>query len=241
MAFHGNGEQYYDVLVEHVGACAVTIPSLDEPGNAMEVLNYVSGILLTGSFSNIHPDNYGAPDQGEARFFDRARDKSSFAIINHALSSGIPILGICRGLQEFNVAMGGTLHQSLQKVPGRDNHRSDENLPLPEQFHPAHTITIEPDGVLKSIFDHNSAMVNSSHMQGVDRLADGLKIEATSDDGTIEAVSVEGSKNFALAVQFHPEWRTSSSPLYSAIFSAFADAISSYRSGLEKRRTASAL
>lgn len=241
MCFHGNGQQYYDAVVDHAGASAITIPSLDDPANALAVLDHVSGVLLTGSFSDIHPETYGAePDAGHSGFFDRARDKSSVAVISHSISTGIPLLGICRGLQELNVAMGGTLHQILHTVSGRDDHRSDESLPLPEQFLPAHPITIESDGVLASIADSidgkRRVTVNTSHAQGIDRLGEGLRVEATSDDGTIEAVSVDTAANFALAVQFHPEWNIGTSPLYRALFEAFGRAVSAYHESTAAHR-----
>lgn len=225
IVFHGNAEQYYDAVVSHTGASCCTIPSLEHIDNALSVVDHLDGILLTGGSSNIHPSSYGVSEVTDFRFFDPLRDNSSFAIIRKALDEGIPLFGICRGLQELNVALGGTLHQSLEKIPGRMNHRSDETAALPEQFHPSHEITIHPGGVLASLVKEDSVVTNSAHMQGIDRLADGLRVEATAEDETIEAVSVEHASGFALAVQFHPEWYVSKTPFYKSLFDAFSAAV----------------
>lgn len=228
LVFHGNAQQYYDAVVSYTGACCCTIPSLEDTSHALGVLDNVDGILLTGGSSNIHPSAYGVDKATDFRFFDPLRDRSTFAIIEKSLKKGIPLFGICRGLQELNVALGGTLHQALQKVPGRMNHRSDESAPLEEQFHPVHEISIRSGGLLSSITGEERVMTNSAHMQGIDRLADKLRVEATTEDGTIEAVSVIDAESFALAVQFHPEWYISDTPFYKELFDAFSAAISDF-------------
>ncbi|HZP88526.1 MAG TPA: gamma-glutamyl-gamma-aminobutyrate hydrolase family protein [Burkholderiales bacterium] len=223
---HGNAQQYYDAVVNHVGATVVTIPSLPDHRNALEFLDHVDGVLLTGGTSNIHPSAYGKDVVHVEDLFDPLRDASSFAIIRECVARAIPLFGICRGAQEMNVAFGGTLHERVHEVPGKRDHRADETKPLREQFGDAHEIEIQPGGVLEQIFGRDTrAKVSSAHTQAIDRLADRLRIEALSDDGVIEAVSVKDAKAFALAVQFHPEWHADRNPLYAALFAAFAKAV----------------
>lgn len=222
---HGNAQQYYDAVVQHVGATVVTIPSLPDPANAIEFLDHVDGVLLTGGTSNIHPSAYGKDVVHVEDLFDPLRDASSFAIIRACIARGIPLFGICRGAQEMNVAFGGTLHERLHELPGKRDHRADETRPLREQFAEAHEITIEADGVLAQLLPERRYTVSSAHTQAIDRLADRLQVEATSDDGVIEAVSVKDANAFALAVQFHPEWHADRHPLYAALFAAFAEAV----------------
>jgi putative glutamine amidotransferase len=225
MSFHGNGKQYMDAIAHFTDASCCTIPALDSTENALAVLDHVDGVLLTGGTSNIHPRFYQDTLKCEYSFFDEARDRNSFAIIRKALDQGIPMFGICRGIQEINVALGGTLHQELHEIPGKMDHRSNVHDPLPEQFHSAHEININPGGILRAIAGADSVMVNSSHMQAIDRLADGLLVEATSEDRTIEAISVKNSPAYSLAVQFHPEWHVSDTPFYMALFQAFSEEV----------------
>ncbi len=222
MLFHGNGQQYMDAIAAYTGASCCTIPALDSTDNALAVLDHLDGVLLTGGTSNIHPSFYNESLQTDYTFFDESRDSNSFAIIRKALEQGIPMFGICRGIQEINVALGGTLHQEVHKIPGYVDHRSNAHVPLPDQFHLAHEIDIRSGGVLRDIAGADSVMVNSSHMQAIDKLAEGLFVEATSADGTIEATSVKDSPAYSLAVQFHPEWHTADTPFYMALFEAFA-------------------
>lgn len=228
LLFHGNGQQYYDAVIAYSGVAAVTLPCLPAPDNADAVLEHLDGLLLTGSFSHVHPETYGDSPQIDSGFYDLARDRTSLPLIRAAVDRGLPVFGICRGLQEFNVAFGGTLHQALHAVAGRLDHRSDEKLPLEAQFEPAHDIEIRPGGVLAGIWPEARVRINSSHVQGVDRLADGLRVEGVGDDGTVEALSVDDAAAFALAVQFHPEWRAERVPFYRRLFEAFGDAARAY-------------
>lgn len=224
LLFHGTGQQYHDAAVAFSDVAAVTVPCLPGPENAAAVLDHLDGILLTGSFSHVHPETYGDTPRVESGFYDPARDGTTLPLIRRAVERGVPVFGICRGMQEFNVAFGGTLHQVLHTVPGRDDHRSDERLPLADQFESVHEMRIEPGGVLAGLWPDERVRINSSHVQGVDRLGAGLRVEGTCDDGTIEALSVEGAAAFALAVQFHPEWGTGEVPFYQRLFAAFGDA-----------------
>jgi putative glutamine amidotransferase len=224
MPFHGTAQQYLRAVREHVGATVLTIPGL-EADNAIELLDQLDGVLLTGSFSNIHPSTYGEPVRSPAGFYDPPRDAVTIPLIRAAVARGLPIFGICRGMQELNVAFGGTLYQALQEEPGKKDHRPDEDLPLPEQFGPAHEIEILPGGVLASLISEPRIAVSTAHMQGVDRVAPGLRVEALAEDGVVEALSVERSEAFALGVQFHPEWDVAGNRLYGALFAAFRSAV----------------
>jgi putative glutamine amidotransferase len=224
--FHGTAHQYLRAVREEVGATVFTIPSLRDNLNAMELLGLVDGILLTGSFSDVHPSAYGEPVRNPNRVFDRERDAVTLPLVRAAFEHRIPILGICRGMQEINVALGGSLHQNLQELSGRDDHRSDANLPLAEQFRPAHEIRIVADGLFAGLVGARCISVNTSHTQAVAKLAGGLRMEATSKDGTIEALTSEDLSRFIVGVQFHPEWGTHDNALYVALFRAFRDAVS---------------
>jgi putative glutamine amidotransferase len=231
MAFHGSAEQYLRAVREEVGATAITIPGLSDLNNALEVLDLLDGVLLTGSFSNIHPSAYGESVTTAAGFYDEPRDSVTLPLIREAVRRGVPLFGICRGMQELNVAFGGSLFQQLHETEGNRDHRSDPNLPLDAQFEPAHEIDIRPCGVLAGLVGAGRAVVNSSHMQGVNRIGDGLFVEAQADDGVIEALSVNGARAFAVGVQFHPEWGARENPLYRALFQAFAAAVAKRAAG----------
>ena len=155
---------------------------------------------------------------------DPDRDRTTLPLIRAALAAGVPVLGICRGFQELNVALGGSLHQKLHEVEGYIEHREDPSAPVEVQYAPSHAMRVQPGGVLAGLGLPAEFEVNSIHTQGVDQLAPGLRAEAIAPDGLVEAVSVKDGKAFALAVQWHPEWQVSSNPIYLAIFQAFGDA-----------------
>jgi putative glutamine amidotransferase len=225
MEFHGTAGQYLRAVREDVGATVFTIPGLSDTANAIELLDSVNGVLLTGSFSNIHPSTYGEAVATAEGFYDQKRDAVTLPLIRAALERAVPIFGICRGMQELNVALGGTLHQMLHDAPGKADHRADENLALEAQFEPAHEIEILTGGVLDSLIGARRVAVNTAHAQGVNRVAETLRIEAVSNDGTVEALSVKSARTFAVGVQFHPEWGTADNVLYKALFAAFRAAV----------------
>jgi putative glutamine amidotransferase len=137
---------------------------------------------------------------------------------------GVPLLGICRGFQEVNVAFGGTLLQRVHEVPGHLDHRDDETLDLETQYGPAHAVCLEPGGLLARLAGMPEIRVNSLHWQGVERLGEGLAVEARAPDGLVEGFQVRDARSFAVAVQWHPEWRAMSNPFSRALFAAFGDA-----------------
>jgi putative glutamine amidotransferase len=212
------GEKYVSAVLDGAGGLPLLIPALGPRLDIEALLERLDGLLITGARSNIEPHHYGAaaPAGSSAAFAagdpadlrDPARDATVLPLIRRALARAVPILAICRGLQELNVALGGTLHQEVHALPGRLDHRSDKSVPPHERYRDAHPIALTQGGMLQALLDGaREIRVNSLHGQAIDRLAPGLVVEATAADGTIEAVSVVDAPAFALAVQWHPEWR----------------------------------
>jgi len=224
MAMHATGERTIDALVALADATPVIIPALGDRLNPADVLDGLDGLLLTGGVSNIEPHHYeGAP----ARFgdvHDPKRDSTTLPLVRAAVDLALPLLAICRGCQELNVAFGGTLHQFLHEVPGRFDHRRDRTKPLDWVAKPAHAVSVRRGGPLEAIVGGCKAEVNSLHGQGIDDVGCGLDVEAVAEDTTIEAVSVNGARTFTLGVQWHPELMASSDPLSRAIFAALGEA-----------------
>jgi putative glutamine amidotransferase len=221
--FHAVGEKYIDAVAEAAQAVPVLIPALGESHDLDAVLERFDGLLLTGSVSNVEPHRYRGPPSDPGTLHDAHRDATTLPLIPAAVSAGLPILGVCRGFQEMNVAFGGSLHQKLHES-GYEDHREDLSQPLDVQYAPAHEVVLEPGGLLRSLADGERITVNSLHSQGIDRLAPGLLVEARAPDGVIEAVRVQDAPTFALAVQWHPEWQVMKSPFSRALFAAFGDA-----------------
>jgi putative glutamine amidotransferase len=222
--FHCVGEKYIAAVAEAAGAIPVLIPSLGDGLDLEPLLNRVDGILLTGSPSNVEPHRYAGPPSDPGTWHDPERDSTTLPMIPHAIEAGMPVFAICRGFQEMNVAFGGTLWQKVHEVEGRIDHREDKDATLEIQYGPAHSIALEPGGLLRELAGRETVDVNSLHSQGVDRLGDGLEIEARAPDGQIEAFRVRAARTFALAVQWHPEWRVMNNDFSRAMFAAFGAA-----------------
>jgi putative glutamine amidotransferase len=222
--FHAVGDKYVRAVVEAADAIPFLIPALGDRLGLEELLAVLDGILFTGSPSNVEPHRYNGAASTPGTLHDSARDATTLPLIPRAVAAGIPVLGICRGFQEVNVAMGGTLTQRLQDVPGLLEHRDDAQQPLEVQYAPAHDVTLEPDGLLFRLAGVARVRVNSLHAQGIERLAPDLIVEARAPDGVIEAFRVKDAQRFALAVQWHPEWQVMSNSFSHAIFAAFGAA-----------------
>jgi len=222
--FHAVGEKYIRAVIEAAGAIAFLIPSLGEPLDVDEILAHVDGILFTGSPSNVEPHHYQGARSSPGTLHDPHRDATTLPLIPRAVATGVPVLGICRGFQEMNVAFGGTLHQQVHALAGMIDHRDDESRPLEEQYGPAHEVTLEPGGLLRQMAGTDRVRVNSLHSQGVDRLGGSLAVEARAPDGLVEAFRVKDAPRFALAVQWHPEWQVMSNSFSRALFAAFGAA-----------------
>ncbi|HEX6015350.1 MAG TPA: gamma-glutamyl-gamma-aminobutyrate hydrolase family protein [Geminicoccaceae bacterium] len=223
--FHTVGEKYVDAVAAGAAAIPVLIPAIGERLDPGLLLDRLDGLLVTGSPSNVDPARYGGPPAREGNEADPARDATTLPLILEALRRGVPLLCICRGLQELNVALGGSLHQHVQELPGRFDHRSDKTKTLPDRYGLAHPVRLTPGGRLQAVLEGPERIeVNSLHGQGIDRLADRLAVEAVAEDGTIEAVSVRDAQGFALAVQWHPEWQVLENPWSRRLFAAFGAA-----------------
>lgn len=228
--YYGAQIKYVDAVVRGAGCAPLILPALGQSMDLETMLSMCDGVMLTGSASNVHPSHYGQDVYDPELPQDQARDATVLPLIRGALQRGIPIIAVCRGFQEMNVAMGGSLYQAVQEVEGKMDHRENPDLSLDDQYGPAHKIFIEPGGMLQRILKGvTETDVNSLHGQGVDRLADGVAIEARSPDGLVEAFSVPGAPGFALAVQWHPEWRLLENPDSMNLFGAFGDACRAHR------------
>jgi putative glutamine amidotransferase len=223
--FHMVGEKYARAVLEAAEAAPLLIPALAEELGFEELLERLDGLLFTGSPSNVEPQRYEGPPSAPGTLHDPARDATTLPLIRKAVAAGVPVLGICRGFQEMNVAYGGTLHQNLHEVPGNLDHRDDESQPLEVQYGPAHEVTLEPGGLLYGLAGGRERVeVNSLHSQGIERLGKDLAVEARAPDGVIEAFRVPAAPRFALAVQWHPEWQVMSNAFSRALFGAFGRA-----------------
>lgn len=224
-SYYGAQIKYVDAVVHGAACTPLIVPALGDALDLGAMLDACDGLMLTGSASNVHPSHYGEDVYDPELPQDPGRDATTLPLIREALKRGIPVIAVCRGFQEMNVALGGSLYQAVQDVEGKMDHRENPELTLEEQYAPAHTITLVPGGMLQRILNGASEIdVNSLHGQGVDRLADGIAIEARSEDGLVEAFSVPSAPGFTLAVQWHPEWRLLENPDSMRMFGAFGDA-----------------
>jgi putative glutamine amidotransferase len=222
--FHTVGAKYIEAVVNASDCVPILLPAIGDQQDIAQILSMVDGILLTGSVSNVDPARYGKPLNNSDMYMDKARDATTFPLIKAAIKAGKPLLGICRGFQELNVAFGGTLHQEVHAQSDLMDHREKPG-PLEVQYGPSHIVKIVKNGQLSQILNGAEEItVNSIHGQGIDKLGDHLKAEATAPDGLIEAIRVENAKNFAFAVQWHPEWKVLENDQSQAIFKAFGDA-----------------
>jgi putative glutamine amidotransferase len=219
MPFHQTPARYAQAVLHGVGAIPILIPPMGEA--MLPLLDTLAGLLIPGSPSNVHPSHYDGGDSETPDLHDLERDKTTLPLIRAAVGRGIPVLAICRGIQELNVALGGTLIQRVHALPGKRDHRGGPG-PQDVRYGPKHPIRVT--GSLASILGAQEIDVNSLHGQALDRLAPGLVVEATAPDGTIEAVAMPQAPGWLLGVQWHPEWAFAGNPHSVAIFRAFGDA-----------------
>jgi putative glutamine amidotransferase len=222
--FHMVGEKYIEAIASGATAVPVLIPALGSGIDLPTLLDAVDGLLLTGSASNVEPHHYGGPASAPGTLHDPNRDATTLPLIPRAIAAGLPVLAICRGFQEMNVAYGGTLHQRLHEVDGLLDHREDESTPLEVQYGPAHDVILEAGGFLRKIAGQDRLRVNSLHWQGVQTLGRDLTVEARAPDGVVEAFRVADSPGFALGLQWHPEWQFEKNSFSRALFAEFGEA-----------------
>jgi len=216
------GEKYVRGIIDGAGAIPLLIPSMSPALPLRELLGQLDGLFLTGSYSNIEPHHYSSEPSYEGNLHDPGRDATTLSMVPLAIQMRVPVLAVCRGMQEVNVALGGSLHQRVHDVPDLDDHREDLLASLDEQYGPGHSV--ELSGSLARIAGAPTAMVNSLHGQGINQVAPGLVVEAIAHDGLVEGVRLDSNEAFLLAVQWHPEWKVTENPFYLGIFQAFAAA-----------------
>lgn len=244
---HGVSEKYLYAVARGAQALPVLLPgqmsAVDgdmAPERLVldEIFELVDAIFLPGSPSNVAPAHYGAAAYDPPLPSDPHRDDLSLPLIRAAIERGVPLLGVCRGFQEMNVALGGSLHQKVHEQPGHFDHREDASGPIEAQYGPAHEVALTPGGLLAGLAGAERWKVNSLHGQGIDRLAERAVVEARADDGLVEAFRVKDAPGFAVAVQWHPEWRFWQDRLSSGLFTAFG---AEARLHAERRRGTPAL
>ncbi len=223
MPFLVLGDKYARAVKRNAMAQPVVFP-LSDVADIAALLPLVDGVMLTGSPSNVHPSKFAESVLDTSLPLDRERDTLTLPLVKACIADGVPLLGVCRGFQEINVALGGSLHQQVHAVSGMQDHREAKNAPHSVQYAFSHSIRIQAGSSLERYAGAHQAQVNSLHGQGINRLAAGLTAVAWAEDGLVEAFEVTDAPAFCLAVQWHPEWKTSETPLYSAIFQAFGDA-----------------
>jgi putative glutamine amidotransferase len=237
--WHAAPQQYLEAAI--AGACVfpVLVPSFGDRLDFDQLLLSVDGVMVTGAKSNVHPSLYGGDDASEANGpYDPARDATTLPLIRKAIEHGVPLLAICRGIQELNVALGGTLAAEIQDREGSLDHRAPVSDKQDERFAIRQNVSIKPGSCLAGVFGAGEIMVNSVHRQAVDRLGSRLQIEAVAADGTVEAVSVKDSRGFAVGVQWHPEYWVNSDSASATIFRAFGDAVRLHAAAKAGVRTA---
>jgi putative glutamine amidotransferase len=223
-SYHTIGDKYVRAVAEAAGCLPMMLPSLEGAIDLDDLVDKLDGLVLTGSPSNVHPQHYGDAPSEKAKPYDPARDAVTLPLIRKAAEAGLPLLAICRGLQELNVAFGGTLYPKVHEVDGREDHRRPQSDDLDVQYGPRHTVELAPDGQLRRVLAAERVEVNSLHHQAVREIAPTLKLEGWAPDGTVEALSWPAAPGFLLAVQWHPEYKAAGNPVSAKLFQAFAEA-----------------
>jgi putative glutamine amidotransferase len=234
---HSTSDHYLSAVNGPAGAMAMLVPAMGEAYDYAQLAERLDGLFLTGGRANVEPHHYGGAPFPDDEPIDPRRDATVLPLIRECIAQGIPVFGVCRGLQEINVALGGTLHYRVHHVDGMLDHRMPRVGTHETKFAPRHLISLDPDGAFADLVDCRESKVNSAHGQGIDRLAPGLAVEALAPDGIIEGIRVEGAKTFAMAVQWHAEFGWQEHALSRALFEAFGRAA---KTRMKRRRAAEA-
>ncbi|WP_290649839.1 gamma-glutamyl-gamma-aminobutyrate hydrolase family protein [Aquisalimonas sp.] len=222
---HCVANKYAEAVTRAADCVPVLIPALGDELDIDSLLARLDGVLATGSPSGVEPVHYGGESSRQTpEGLDQSRDATTLPLLRAAVQAGVPVLAICRGHQELNVALGGSLHQFVHELPGKRDHREDTSVPEEERYGPVHSVRLAPNGFLAELFGREQLEVNSLHWQGIDQLAPGLVAEAWAEDGLIEGARVVDAPAFAVSVQWHPEWRAAENPYTRALFQAFGKA-----------------
>ncbi len=222
---HATGKMNSMAVARASRATPLIIASDPDISSVKELLGVCDGFLMTGGRPNVHPEEYGAQATVAHGTFDRERDRISLQLIRACVARGQPVFGVCRGFQEFNVAFGGSLHPEIRDLPGRMNHRMPLKGTLHDKFALRHSVKFTPQSAFIDIFGADEVVVNSLHGQGILDKGERISVEGYAPDGTAEALTVSGCEGFAMAVQWHPEYRATEDPVSRALFAAFGTAL----------------
>jgi putative glutamine amidotransferase len=225
------GNMNVEAIARVTGAVPLIVPALPDCIDLDQIMRICDGFLLTGGRPNVHPDEYGHEPTEAHGTFDRGRDSVALTVIRRCVENGQPIMGLCRGFQEFNVAMGGTLHPEIRDLPGRMNHRMPPDGTLEEKFALRHMVHLTPDSPFTRIFGADEVLVNSLHGQGIEEPGPRVIIEGRAPDGTPEAITIKDAPGFAMAVQWHPEYNAQTDVVSKPLFEAFGDALLAWKQG----------
>jgi len=221
---HAGGTMNSAAVAQAAGCMPLLVPTDPAYVTVAELMARCDGFLLTGGRPNVHPSEYGEEPTEAHGAFDQARDAITLPLVRACVEIGQPVLGLCRGFQEMNVAMGGSLHPEIRDLPGRDNHRMPPDGTLEEQFALRHVVTFTEGGVFHRLMGAREVMTNTLHGQGIVQVGRRVIIDGHAPDGTPEAIYIEGAKGFAMGVQWHPEWNAANDPVSRPLFQTFGDA-----------------
>ena len=233
---HISGTMNAEAVAQVADCVPLIIPADPSLVSVDDLLDACDGFLLTGGRPNVHPSEYGEAETPAHGAFDRGRDAITLPLVRACVERGQPVLGICRGFQEVNVALGGSLHPEIRDLPGRMNHRMPPDAELEEQFAPRHIVRFSEGGLFHRLMGAQEVMTNTLHGQGIARAAERLVIDGLAPDGTPEAIYVRDAAGFTLAVQWHPEWNAAGDPVSRPLFMAFGDAARAWAAGATAKR-----
>jgi len=228
---HATGKMNSDAVAQVAGCVPLIVPTDPRFVSVGELLETCDGFLLTGGRPNVHPEEYGEEPTEAHGDFDRARDAITLPLVRACIERGQPFMGVCRGFQEVNVALGGTLHPEIRDLPGRENHRMPSEGTLEERFALRHCVSFAENGVFHRLIGAREVMTNTLHGQGAIDPGQGIVFDGFAPDGTPEALYVDGAPGFTLSVQWHPEYNASADPVSRALFGAFGCAARDWAAG----------
>ncbi len=228
---HAGGKMNSAAVAEVADCLPLLVPADPRYMTVPELLEACDGFVLTGGRPNVHPEEYGEAATDAHGEFDRARDAIVLPLVRACVERGQPFLGICRGFQEVNVAMGGSLYPEIRDLPGRDNHRMPPDGTLEEKFALRHRVRFSEGGPFRRLFGASEVMTNTLHGQGIKRPGSRVVVDGHAPDGTPEAIYIDGAPGFTLSVQWHPEWNAANDPVSRPLFVAFGDAVRTWAAG----------
>ena len=226
LPMYATAERYVQALLKMVDCIPVLMPPVGGAVDAAELVSRMDGFVLTGGLANVEPHHYDGPPFPDDEPIDPGRDALVLPLVRACIAERVPVFGICRGIQEINVALGGSLHYRIHQLPGKNDHRMPrrEDVTYEEIYQLKHMVRLTPRGMFQSLVGQDEMMVNSLHGQGVDRLGAGLVVEAMSPDGVIEGLRYDDETQFIVGVQWHAEWQPEVHTLSGALYTAFGKA-----------------